>query len=75
MTSIRETADGKTAFVDVNIMGTQQAEAFGVPSEGNAYNLRHLLVIETNEDGAISHVTAFWDNADWYRQLGKTDLN
>lgn len=73
--SIRETSDGRTAYVDVNILGTQTKDAFGVPSQGKTYNLRHLFVIETNADGQISHVTAFWDNADWYVQLGKTDLN
>jgi len=72
--SIRQTEDGRTAFVDVNILGKQEHEAFGVPSLGKYYNLRHLFIIETNEHGLITHVTAFWDNADWYVQLGKTTL-
>lgn len=73
--SIHETAGGRTAFVDVNIAGTQTKDAFGVPSKGEAYDLRHMFIIETNTDGRITQVTAFWDNADWYRQLGKTALD
>lgn len=73
--SITEAADGLTAYVDVNISGTQVADAFGVPSLGQSYDLRHMFVIETDEAGAITHVTAFWDNADWYSQLGKTTID
>ncbi|MEM8822945.1 MAG: nuclear transport factor 2 family protein [Pseudomonadota bacterium] len=73
--SITESADGRTAFVDVSISGTQAKEAFGVPNRGQAYDLRHLFVIETGAEGDITRVTAFWDNADWYRQLGRTSLD
>ncbi|GAB5482628.1 MAG: hypothetical protein Pars92KO_23850 [Parasphingorhabdus sp.] len=73
--SIRQSADNRFAFVDVNILGTQQKEAFGVASKGKAYDLRHFFIFELNEDRKIVHVTSFWDNADWFRQLGKTDLS
>ncbi|MEM9010910.1 MAG: nuclear transport factor 2 family protein [Pseudomonadota bacterium] len=73
--SITEAADGRTAFVDVSISGTQAKAAFGVPNRGQAYDVRHLFVVETDPDGDITRVTAFWDNADWYRQLGKTTLD
>lgn len=73
--SIRETGDRRVAYVDVDILGTQAKDAFGVPNNGQSYDLRHLFVVETNEGGEITHVTAFWDNADWFRQLGKTSLD
>lgn len=73
--SIRETADGRTAYVDVDILGTQTKDVFGVPNSGQSYDLRHLFVIETNEEGKITQLTSFWDNADWFRQLGKTTLD
>ena len=66
---------GRKAYVDVDISGTQAKEAFGVPSQGKAYTLRHLFVIETDEAGKITHMTAFWDNVDWYRQLGKASID
>ncbi|MEM9374147.1 MAG: nuclear transport factor 2 family protein [Planctomycetota bacterium] len=73
--SIRETANGRTAYVDVDILGTQTKDVFGVPNSGQSYDLRHLFVIETNEEGEITQLTSFWDNADWFRQLGKTTLD
>lgn len=73
--SITESADGRTAFVDVSISGTQAKDAFGVPNLGRGYAVRHLFVLETDTEGDITRVTAFWDNADWYRQLGKTSLD
>ena len=72
---IREADGGRTAIVDVNVMGTQAKDVFGVPSKGHAYDLRHLFIIETNSAGRITHLTGFWDNADFCRQLGKTDLD
>jgi steroid delta-isomerase-like uncharacterized protein len=72
--SIRQDETGRVAFVDVWISGTQQKTAFGIPNQGKFYNLRHLFVIETNEVGKISNLVSFWDNADWYTQLGKTSL-
>lgn len=71
--SIRE--GGKFAFVDVDIRGTQSKEAFGVPNRGKSYDVRHLFVFEINSSGKIVSVTCFWDNASWYRQLGKSDLS
>ncbi len=73
--SVHAAADGRTVFVDVNIGGTQTKEAFGVASKGNAYDVRHFFVFALNSEGSIEHVTSFWDNADWYRQLGKTELD
>ncbi|MEO0989091.1 MAG: ester cyclase [Cyanobacteria bacterium J06639_14] len=72
--SIRQDETGRLAYVDVFIGGTQVKEAFGVPSQGKTYDLRHLFVFETNEAGQITSVVSFWDNADWYQQLGKTTL-
>lgn len=73
--SINETADGQVAYVDVDILGTQAKDVFGVPNKEQSYDLRHLFVIETNDAGKITNVTSFWDNADWFRQLGKTTLD
>ncbi|MGF1553592.1 MAG: nuclear transport factor 2 family protein [Paracoccaceae bacterium] len=72
--TIRETADGRFAYVDVDISGTQARDAFGIENEGKAYAVRHLFVVGVDEDGAITEMTAFWDNASWYRQLGRTEL-
>jgi steroid delta-isomerase-like uncharacterized protein len=72
--SIRQDETGQVAFVDVWISGTQHKTAFGITNQGKFYNLRHLFVLETNEMGKITSLVSFWDNADWYTQLGKTRL-
>ncbi|MEO1009116.1 MAG: ester cyclase [Planctomycetota bacterium] len=64
---------GTTAFARVYISGTQAKDAFGVPNRGRRYDLEHLFVIET-DDGKIVHMTSYWDNAEWLRQLGQNSL-
>jgi len=73
--SITGDASGRKAFVDVDISGTQEKEAFGVPSKGRAYSVRHFFVLDTNDAGQITHMTSFWDNVDWFRQLGKDTID
>ncbi|WP_298838474.1 nuclear transport factor 2 family protein [uncultured Roseobacter sp.] len=73
--SISEDAAGTRAFVDVSISGTQAKDTFGIVNQGRSYDLRHMFVIEVDDAGQIIHVTAFWDNADWYRQLGRTQID
>lgn len=73
--SITEDATGTRAYVDVNISGTQVKDTFGIANQGRSYDLRHMFVIEVDDQGKITHVTAFWDNADWYRQLGRTQID
>ncbi len=73
--SITGDASGRKAFVDVDISGTQEKEAFGVPSKGRTYSVRHFFVLDTNDAGEITHMTSFWDNVDWFRQLGKDTID
>lgn len=75
VTTVRQNETHRVAFVDVVISGTQVKDAFGISNQGKHYDLRHLFVIEINDEGKILSMVAFWDNADWYRQLGKTTLD
>ncbi|MEM8810817.1 MAG: ester cyclase [Cyanobacteria bacterium P01_D01_bin.6] len=72
--SVRQDETGHVAYADVFIGGTQIKEVFGVPSQGKTYDLRHMFIFEINDAGKIISVISFWDNADWYQQLGKTTL-
>ena len=47
------------AYADVYIGGTQVKEAFGVPSQGKTYDLRHLFIFYINEAGKITRVVSF----------------
>ena len=73
--TIRQDETGRIAYADVFIGGTQAKDAFDVPNQGKTYDLRHLFVFEINATGKIIRVVSFWDNADWYQQLGKTSLD
>jgi steroid delta-isomerase-like uncharacterized protein len=73
--AVWEDRSGRVAFVDVYIGGRQAKDGFGIPNKGQEYWLRHLFVLDTNETGQITKITSYWDNATWYTQLGKTNLN
>ncbi len=62
--------DGKVAFLDVVISGTQVKDVFGVPNKGLSYSVRHYFIFECDEYGSVTHLTSFWDNATFFRQLG-----
>lgn len=73
--SICQDETRRIAYADVYIGGTQVKEAFGASNQGKTYDLRHLFIFCINETGKITSLVSFWDNADWYQQLGKTHLN
>jgi hypothetical protein len=68
VTSVRGDEDGNVA-VEVGISGTQ-AKDFGViASRGGHYDLPHLFLLHVDGDGLIDDIVAYWDTADWQRQL------
>ncbi len=73
--AVWEDKSGRDAFVDVYIGGKQAKDGFGIPNKGKEYWLRHLFVLDTNETNQITRITSYWDNATWYTQLGKTNLD
>ena len=74
VTSMTVSDDGQVA-VEVVISGTQ-AKPFGeIANQGRHYDLPHLFLFRTGRDGLIGEVTAYWDTADWYRQLGWMEVD
>jgi steroid delta-isomerase-like uncharacterized protein len=66
--------DGNVA-AEVTISGTQ-AKAFGtLENSGKHYDLPHLFLFHVNRDGLIDDIVAYWDTADWYRQLGRLECD
>jgi hypothetical protein len=64
----------RTVFVDVFIGGTQVKDIWGIVNQNKRYWMRHLFVFEMNDEGKITHLTSFWDNSDWWSQLGKNTI-
>jgi steroid delta-isomerase-like uncharacterized protein len=74
VTSLSTAADG-TVVAEVVLSGTQ-AGAWGViGSRGQQYTLPHLFVFHVNPSGLIDSITAYWDNASFYRQLGHAEVD
>ena len=60
---------------EVMISGTQ-AKAFGtIANSGKHYDLVHLFLFHVNREGLIDDIVAYWDTADWYRQLGRLECD
>jgi ketosteroid isomerase-like protein len=74
VTSLSSSADG-TVIAEVVLSGTQ-ASAWGViGSKGQHFTLPHLFVLHVNADGLIDSITAHWDNASFYTQLGHAEVD
>jgi steroid delta-isomerase-like uncharacterized protein len=66
--------DGNVA-AEVTISGTQ-AKAFGtLANSGKHYDLVHLFLFHVNRECLIDDIVAYWDTADWYRQLGRLECD
>jgi len=58
------------AFVRVFIGGTQEKELWGIPNQGGELWIDHLFILRGNDDGEITEIVAYWDNATALEQLG-----
>jgi steroid delta-isomerase-like uncharacterized protein len=67
--------DDGHAAAEVVIGGTQWRDFLDIPSQGKHYELPHAFLLEVDERGRISAIEAFWDNASFYSQLGKSALH
>jgi steroid delta-isomerase-like uncharacterized protein len=66
--------DGRNVAAEVIIGGTQQKDFLQIRNQGKHYELPHAFLLALTENGRIAHITAYWDNASFYLQLGKTSL-
>ncbi len=74
ITYLTSDAEGNVA-TEVMISGTQ-ARAFGtIGNMGMHYDLPHVFLFKVGEDDLIEEITAYWDTADWYRQLGRLEVD
>jgi steroid delta-isomerase-like uncharacterized protein len=70
------TSDGQdNVAAEVMISGTQ-AKPFGVIGcQGLRYDLPHVFLFRVGVEGLIEEVTAYWDTAEWQRQLGWLEVS
>jgi ketosteroid isomerase-like protein len=74
VTSLSAAADG-TVVAEVTLSGTQAAAWGVIASRGQQFTVPHLFVLHVNADGLIDSITAHWDNASFYRQLGHAEVD
>ena len=67
--------DEGNVAAEVMISGTQ-AKPFGtMGNQGLHYDLPHVFLFRVGREGLIEEITAYWDTADWYRQLGRLEVD
>ncbi len=70
------TSDGEgNAAAEVVISGTQAKPYGTLANQGLHYDLPHVFLFRVGKDGLIEEITAYWDSADWYRQLGRLEVD
>jgi steroid delta-isomerase-like uncharacterized protein len=67
--------DERNVAAEIVIGGTQQKDFMQIRNQGKHYDLPHAFLLQVDREGSISSITAYWDNASFFRQLGKTTLD
>jgi len=70
-----EANDEGDVVVQVDIGGTQQLPWGLVRPAGQSYSEPHLFIFKVNQDGLISSITAYWNNAGISQQLGHLEVD
>lgn len=66
--------DDRNAAAEVLIGGTQRKDFLRIPNRGKHYELPHAFLLRLDDRGRITEIAAYWDDASFYSQLGKTTL-
>jgi ketosteroid isomerase-like protein len=74
VTSLSAAPDG-TVVAEVTLSGTQAGPWGVIASRGQQFALPHMFVLHVNADRLIDSITAYWDNASFYRQLGHAEVD
>jgi steroid delta-isomerase-like uncharacterized protein len=74
VTSIIADDEGNVA-AEVVISGTQARPYGTIANQGLHYNLPHVFLFRVAQDGLVEEITGYWDNADFYRQLGRLEVD
>lgn len=72
--SITASEDGQVAAV-VSVGGTQEKPWGPIAPTGCKYWEPHVFIFDVNGDDKIESITAYWDNAGIYRQLGHMEVD
>jgi steroid delta-isomerase-like uncharacterized protein len=74
VTSITADDEGNVA-AEVVISGTQAKPYGTIVNQGLHFDLPHVFLFRVGKDGLIEEISGYWDNADFYRQLGRLEVD
>jgi predicted ester cyclase len=74
VTSLSSAPDG-TVVAEVMLSGRQAGPWGAIGNRGQQFTLPHLFVLHVNSEELIDSITAHWDNASFYRQLGHAEVD
>lgn len=72
--SVSQDDDGNVAC-EVVIGGTQEKDFGTIGCTGGKYAIPHLFLLHVNKDGLIDDIAGYWDGAEWFRQLGRVEVD
>jgi steroid delta-isomerase-like uncharacterized protein len=74
VTSITADNEGNVA-AEVVISGTQAKPYGTIANQGLHFDLPHVFLFRVGQDGLVEEISGYWDNADFYRQLGRFEVD
>jgi steroid delta-isomerase-like uncharacterized protein len=74
VTSITADDEGNVA-AEVVISGTQAKPYGTIANQGLHYDLPHVFLFRVGKDGLVEEISGYWDTADFYRQLGRLEVD
>jgi len=69
------TDDEGNVAAEVVISGTQAKPYGTITNQGLHFDLPHVFLFRVGRDGLVEEVSGYWDNADFYRQLGRLEVD
>ncbi|HEX2733644.1 MAG TPA: nuclear transport factor 2 family protein [Polyangiaceae bacterium] len=61
--------------VEATLSGTQARVWGTIDNLGKRFTVRHLFRFRVNTEGLIESITAYWDSAEFQRQLGRVEID
>src|ERR1700676_4581742 len=74
VTSITADDEGNVA-AEVRISGTHATPYGTIANQRLHYDLPHVFLFRVGRDGLVEEISGYWDTADFYRQLGRLEVD
>lgn len=69
------TDDEGNVAAEVVISGTQAKPYGTITNQGLHFDLPHVFLFRVGKDDLVEEISGYWDNADFYRQLDRLEVD